>query len=392
MNLSKLGKLLACLVTLILLAFPFEFAFADKPGHGHGYGGYKHRSHHNHGYHGGHYGHHYRPHHNYSGGSPYFFGGNPYFFGGGNPYFFSPFGLSFAYVQNDYDFGPSSARFYRPGYGYYGTPRFSDLDYPGPYCSSARYHGNYFGPRLNQPFNEVERLATEQLMGDYAPVAVAPSVPESIIPSPMIGTNDAAATFQLQAETAFRQGRYDDAVGLVDQAIAVDDQNGQLYLFSSQAKFAVGNFQQAVADLSFATNKLPSEQWSYVVKNYRNIYGQNDYVSQMDLLAKEIAKNPQDYSLRTLRGFQFGALGHRTAATKDFQRALSVEPADLLTRRLMPVLGEKPASLPPVIEAPVPPREELPPPDALEEIQARLSLSTGSKQEFSSPELNGPSE
>ena len=158
----------------------------------------------------------------------------------------------------------------------------------------------------------------------------------------------------------------------------------------------MGNFQQAVADLNFATNKLPSEQWSYVVKNYRNIYGQNDYVSQMDVLAKEIAKNPQDYALRTLRGFQFGALGHPKAATKDFEGALSVEPADLLTQRLMPALGEKSASPAPVIEAPVPPvppRDELLPPDGLEEIQARPSLmKTSSKPEKMALELSGPSE
>lgn len=238
------------------------------------------------------------------------------------------------------------------------------------------------------------------MSGMIMPEAIAPSVPASISPSPMIITNAAANQFQIDAESAFREGRYDDAIKLVDQAIASDNANGQLYLFSSQAEFAVGNFAQAVADLNIATEWLPSEKWTYVAKNYRNFYGKNDYVMQMERLSNEIANDPTDARLLTLRGFQYGAIGYPKAASKDFRQALSIQAGDMLTRRIMPILGEtdSPATAMPVIEAPVPPQtvpkqEQLPPPNRLEEIQAPLSMliPKGNPARIS-PELNGPSQ
>lgn len=226
---------------------------------------------------------------------------------------------------------------------------------------------------------------------------VAPGVPSNIGAFQIIGTTVDTGNFQQRAESAFRDGRYEESLDLVEQAIRQNEQNGLLYLFSSQARFAIGDFQRAAADLETATNVLPSEQWNFVVKNYRSFYGKNDYVRQMDALSDQIAERPTDFAQLTLRGYQYGALGYPAAATKDFERALKINPDGSLARRLLPELGKPDAPIvSPAVEQPLPSGEllipeELPTPSGLEEIEAPLSqLRPAPPSNNLAPELSGP--
>ena len=65
----------------------------------------------------------------------------------------------------------------------------------------------------------------------------------------IIHTNELANTFQRRAEQAFRMGRYAEAARLANEALLVDHDNGMLLLFSAQANFAAGYFDQAVNEI-----------------------------------------------------------------------------------------------------------------------------------------------
>ena len=156
----------------------------------------------------------------------------------------------------------------------------------------------------------------------------------------IISTLPVANTLQLVAERAFRAGRYSDAADLVDHATQLDSHNGMLRLFASQANFAAGNFRVAVTELESATQMLAPSQWNFFGKNFHSFYGKNDYVKQTRELTQYVKRRPDDYQAKVLLGYHLGISGHRSAATRLFHGALSINAGDELAQRLIPELGD----------------------------------------------------
>ncbi|MDA0660448.1 MAG: hypothetical protein O3C60_16625, partial [Planctomycetota bacterium] len=144
------------------------------------------------------------------------------------------------------------------GYGYnpyaspYGVYSRSYYGYRNPYSYDARYYttppslggvSNYYinpyagGRAYADPFPDSGVLPV-------APPAVAPAaeVPRA---APFIAVAANASDFQSRAEQAFREHRFDEAARLSDHATVEDPQNGKLYLFAAQAKFALGEYEAA---------------------------------------------------------------------------------------------------------------------------------------------------
>ena len=156
----------------------------------------------------------------------------------------------------------------------------------------------------------------------------------------IISTLPAANSLQLIAERTFRDGRYSEATDYVDQAIQLDPHNGMLRLFASQVNFAAGNFRVAATELESATQMLAPSQWDFFGKNFRSFYGKNDYVKQTRELTQYVKRRPDDYQAKVLLGYHLGISGHRSAATRLFHEALTINAADELAQRLIPELGD----------------------------------------------------
>ncbi len=173
---------------------------------------------------------------------------------------------------------------------------------------------------------------------------------------PIIHTLEPARRFQLDAETAFRSGRYRDALTLVEQAIKVDPLNGLLKLFSSQANFASRRYRIAARELDAATRLLDPDEWDFFGQHFRAFYGRNDYVTQTEALLEQAQRRPDDYQLKVLLGYHYGIAGHRQSATEYFHEALRLNPQDALTQRLVPAIGDPhlPMAAGNSIEAPSP--------------------------------------
>jgi hypothetical protein len=183
-------------------------------------------------------------------------------------------------------------------------------------------------PDLMPPANPVEPNPDNQAAIDELNLA------------PIIDGGQAAGTSQHRAEKAFREGRYGQAAQFADLAVSLNEENGMLKLFASQAHFSNGNYSDAASALESAGQSIDPQQWSYIVDNFRLFYGKNDFVSQTRALSDHLARNPNDVNALMVRGFQFGALGYPEAANKDFDRALSLDANRQFINRLKARFGD----------------------------------------------------
>ena len=171
----------------------------------------------------------------------------------------------------------------------------------------------------------------------------------------LISANPTAQSWQRDAEQAFRQQRYDEALRLSRHALLEDDQNGLLLLFGSQAAFAAGQYAFSYDALARGIELLPDKsQWGFVVENYRQLYSNSDYVTQMERLESFAVENAELGYPLTLRAFHFLYLGHQDAARSDLEKALALNPDDYVARQLFATLPAEQLPVPSKAIAPVP--------------------------------------
>lgn len=223
------------------------------------------------------------------------------------------------------------------GHNYYALPKFV-----GPYApaNGRGYSGAitaYDRQYRNQPVRKLSPppAINPSFNGDGAQVR-----PNRNIEFPIIHTLDLAKGYQLDAEKAFRSGQYHESVKLVESAMRIDQHNGLLKLFSSQANFATGRYRIATTELDVATSQLAPEEWGFFGDNFQRFYGRNDYVRQTRALVDHVERRPDDYQAKILLGYHYGISGHRTSATELFHQALYLNPQDALAQRLIPAIGD----------------------------------------------------
>ncbi len=236
--------------------------------------------------------------------------------GGGHNFLgISPYGITYGYHDKNF--------------GFEIGPLFGGGNYYHDHDVVVPYHEPYV---IERPVYVEPR--------PYLPPAVSPAPLASQSDGRLIVTNERAARYQLDAERAFRQQRYEEALQLARHASVEDPENGMIFLFGSQAAFAAGQYQSAIQALDAATTSLSPKQWGYVVQNFRRLYRGDQYVKQMDRLVEYTRQNPQASYARTLRAYHYAYLGHEEAARLQLHQALEIEAQDRLARRLLAELGE----------------------------------------------------
>jgi len=208
--------------------------------------------------------------------------------------------------------------FYGPAYGYYG-PWSGSYAYGWPYYyGDTMYSSSYFDPEAAQP--------------EAAPVE-EPDRREAT-------TTPEGLDFQRRAEEAFRQGRYDQAVRLANHAAVEMPNNGRLFLFMSQALFAVGDYGAAAGAAHQGMAMSDSKSWGTMVENFRQYYGNaNDYTDQLRRLEKFAKEHPDAPYARFLLGYHYGFLGHEKEARAELAEAVKLEERDELAGRLLAHFG-----------------------------------------------------
>lgn len=233
------------------------------------------------------------------------------------------------------------------GYGYnpyaspYGVYSRSYYGYRNPYLygSSPSPLGGVSGYYVN-PYG------TSGAFADPFPASgVVTNVPPAAIPAaevpraaPIIAVAANASDFQSRAEQAFREHRFEEAARLSDHATVEDPQNGKLYLFAAQSKFALGEYEAAAGYVHRAASLLDRTEWGYVVENYKQFYRGQDYVTQMNRLVSYCKDNPRAAYAHFLRGYQYKYLGYTNSARTLLAAALKMEPQDQLAADLLSML------------------------------------------------------
>lgn len=143
-----------------------------------------------------------------------------------------------------------------------------------------------------------------------------------------------AETFYRQSVEAFRDGDYGKASKLADHAIVEDTESGQLRVYASQCLLANAEFAASAAALSDGLALIEPSQWGEEVKNFRNVYQRNDYVTHIKQLEKMAADHPRDPAAHALLAYHFHYLGHPAAAQRHWNAARESSPQDRLVGQL----------------------------------------------------------
>ncbi len=252
---------------------------------------------------------------------------------------------------------PDIYHFGRYGYVYRGPGLrvyLGDLSVPWYGYGSTTYYERYYVPYYI-PYEVPTPYVVEEVV---EPAVTEPVVVEQAVPSSstLIPTTDVAEEYQLAAERAFLDQRFEDAARAVNHALVEDSGNGKLHLFASQVFFALGDYESAAAAVQQAASLLDRSEWGHVVENYKQFYRGTTYVDQMDQLDEFLVKNPDAAYGYFLRGYHFLYLGHKEAASKDLAKAVQLESRDRLAAELLTIAGGQP---PEVIPA-LPPTQESP--------------------------------
>ena len=241
---------------------------------------------------------------------------------GGHHYGGHGFGHSFGHGfvgVGHYGYGHHySPSFYGGYYGLgYGTYEYNSRPYsysPRAYSYSAP-PAVYFAPSVETP-------------NSYGITSVATS-----------GATDAGPRYQRAAESAFRSHHYDEAIDWGKRAAKEAPRDGRLFLLLSQTHLALGEYRDAASAARLGMSLLPTVDWGYVVKNFRNYYHDVDYVAHVRRLGRFIEENPSHADARFLIGYHWVFLGHPEAASRELTKAAELNPRDEWTTRLLEVVG-----------------------------------------------------
>jgi hypothetical protein len=163
------------------------------------------------------------------------------------------------------------------------------------------------------------------------------------------GTSPAGAQgidFAGLGEQDFRARRYMAAISDWQHALVDDPQNGGVLLLLGQALFAVGRYDDAAGATELGMRFLPEHQWGAVISNFRELYTDDSYTTQLRALEASV-RAEDSAAKRFLLGFHYGFLGYPKTSVKQLNRAIEINSKDKLAGELRKLMkeqtGESPA-------------------------------------------------
>jgi Tfp pilus assembly protein PilF len=150
-------------------------------------------------------------------------------------------------------------------------------------------------------------------------------------PPPAQSTTDQASAVFNQARDAFKQGNYDQAVQLDQQALAQMPNDPALHEFLALARFAQGQYDQAASPLFAVLSAGPGWNWTTLIGNYPDA---SVYTQQLRALEAYTKANPQSAPAHFVLGYHYLTQGYNDAAAKQYQEAARLQPSDNLSAQL----------------------------------------------------------
>lgn len=221
-----------------------------------------------------------------------------------------------------------------PSWGYnYG------YSYANPYyVESATPAYDYSEPIVINTYNTPAADATAEASPEQAAAQESPQ---------------AAGGYQLfdRAREAFKQGNYDEALALDEQAIQSIPDDPVLHEFGALCLFAEGNYARAAAVLNALLAVAPGMDWATMSSLYPSV---DTYTHQLRALESHIKQNSNDAAACFVLAYHYLVAGHTQSAINGLKAVVARQPGDQVAARMLEALEPKetPAESTPVAAAP----------------------------------------
>ncbi|HEX3999969.1 MAG TPA: tetratricopeptide repeat protein [Pirellulales bacterium] len=254
------------------------------------------------------------------------------------------------------------------GYGYL-------YPYYNPYGDPYSYYALYGDPDVGLP-----PLPAAVNLGP--PVAVAGNGPANgVLPNPALNAappnaagaaavadaddadGSAGAEFFAQAEAAFHDGRYHDALRLATHAAVESPRNPKAHELMSLSSFALGDYRAAAIEAHAAIALGPLADWATVFAYYGD---QARYTTHLRALEKYSHENPKSGEARFLRAYHYLMTGHVDSAKEQLTEALKLTPNDKLAAELLKKYEGDGGAAPALPAPPAPPAKPSADPDGFD--------------------------
>ena len=246
-------------------------------------------------------------------------------YGGYGPYGYGGYGNNWGMLAGlglaSWAMGPS---YYGLGYGSYSNPY---------------YASNYGGYNYAQPipYTYSNYYVDNSSVTDTSPTTVATTDTTSTTNA----NAQAADELLASARTEFKNGNYEQALTLVDQAITKTPEDTLLHEFRGLTLFAIKRYPESAAAIYAVLSISPGWNWSTLSSLYPSV---DVYTAQLRALEAEVKGQPEVASTHFLLGYHYLTTGHSDAAQRQFAQASTLSPNDQTSAQLAKALT--PASAP----------------------------------------------
>jgi hypothetical protein len=144
-------------------------------------------------------------------------------------------------------------------------------------------------------------------------------------------TDDALALFG-SARDAFKQGSYESALRMTDDALAKTPNDTALHEFRALCLFAQRRYDEAATALYAVLSVGPGWDWPTLIGLYPNI---DVYTTQLRALEAYCSGNPRTAVGRFVLAYHYLADGSLDAAAADLKQVVTLKPDDTISSRLL---------------------------------------------------------
>jgi tetratricopeptide (TPR) repeat protein len=189
---------------------------------------------------------------------------------------------------------------------------------------------------------------------DYAqPIGTTQGAP------PAASVQDEAQTLFSSARDAFKQGSYESALRMADDALAKTPNDTALHEFRALCLFAMRRYDEAATTLYAVLSVGPGWDWPTLIGLYPNV---DVYTTQFRALEAYCRDNPRSATGRFVLAYHYLCDGSLDAAVIDLKQVVALKPDDTISSRLLQQLEaakqQGPTATPP---AAPPPASEIAP-------------------------------
>ena len=204
---------------------------------------------------------------------------------------------------------------YRSGYRRYANPYYS-----APVVVDGTTVVNYSDPSFAEPPYQVEDSGDQSGGEDSPPPGVS---------------KQSWSAFET-AQSAFKAGKYQDALKSVNAALKEMPRDTAVNEFRALVLFALGDYRDAAQTLYAVLSVGPGWDWTTM----SGLYGSTDeYSKHLRALEQYVQKNTGKADGHFVLGYHYLTCGHNDAAKGQFQASLKINPKDAVSSQILNMLG-----------------------------------------------------